>query len=95
VFVQRARVGLVAYDLAGNDDVAQRGFFNTLGCRRQLEVAIDHLAERFGIDVVKRADDLNKPTGVRFSPTLDYLDQNSAGRVWFGLHDGTCAASAG
>jgi len=68
-------IGLVAYDLIGNDDLAQRGLFNNLGRRRQLEVAIDHLTARFGIDVVKRADDLDKPTGVRLSPTLDYLDQ--------------------
>ena len=68
-------IGLVAYDLIGNDDLAQRGLFNTLGRRRQLEVAIDHLTARFGIDVVKRADDLDKPTRVRLSPTLDYLDQ--------------------
>jgi DNA polymerase-4 len=67
-------IGLVAYDLIGNDDLAQRGLFNSLGRRRQLEVAIDHLAERFGVNVVQRADDLDTSTGIRLSPTLDYLD---------------------
>ena len=68
-------IGLVAYDLVGNDDLAQPSLFNTLGRRRRLEVAIDHLAARYGIDVVKRADDLDRPAGIRLSPTLDYLDQ--------------------
>jgi DNA polymerase-4 len=67
-------IGLVAYDLIGRDDHTQPGLFNTLGRRRQLEVAVDRLAERFGINVVKRADDLDKPSGLRFAPTLDYLD---------------------
>ena len=38
-----------------------------------LEVAIDGLAERFGTNVVYRADDLNKPAGTRLAPTLDFL----------------------
>jgi DNA polymerase-4 len=68
-------VGLVAYDLVGSNDHAQPGLFNTLGRRRQLEVAIDHLAARFGVNVVQRAEDLDKPAGMRLAPTLDYLDQ--------------------
>ena len=66
-------IGLVAYDLVGRDDHAQPGLFNTLGRRRQLEVAVDRLAERFGINVVKRADDLDKPRASSAS-NLDYLD---------------------
>jgi hypothetical protein len=42
-----------------------------------LEVALDRLAERFGINVVQRAEDVGKPAGVRLAPNLDYLeDQN-------------------
>jgi hypothetical protein len=48
-------IGLVAYDLVGSDDLAQPGLFSTPSRRRQLEVAVDRLAERFGINVVKRA----------------------------------------
>jgi DNA polymerase-4 len=70
-------VGLVAYDLVGSDDLAQPDLFNTLGRRRQLEVAIDNLAARFGINVVKRADDLDDPTGKRLSATLDHLEDHS------------------
>jgi DNA polymerase IV len=70
-------IGLVAYDLVGSDDLAQPDLFNTLGRRRQLEVAIDRLAERFGINVVQRANDLDKPAGMRLAATLDHLeDQN-------------------
>jgi DNA polymerase IV len=56
-------IGLVAYDLVGSDDVAQPDLFNTLGRRRQLEVAIDRLADRFGINVVQRAEDLGESAG--------------------------------
>ena len=70
-------IGLVAYDLVGSADLAQPRLFNTLGRRRQLEVALDRLAERFGINVVQRAEELGKPAGVHLAPTLDYLeDQN-------------------
>ena len=70
-------VGLVAYDLIGSDDLAQPDLFNTLGRRRQLEVAIDNLAARFGLNVVKRADDLDDPMGKRLSATLDHLEDQS------------------
>jgi DNA polymerase-4 len=68
-------IGLVAYDLVGSNDHAQPRLFNYLGRRRQLEVAIDGLAERFGVNVVQRAEDLDKPEGMRLASTLDYLDQ--------------------
>jgi hypothetical protein len=43
-------------------------------------VAIDGLAERFGVNVVKRAEDLTKPAATPLAVTLDYLeDQTSAG----------------
>jgi DNA polymerase IV len=70
-------VGMVAYDLVGIDDLVQLDLFSTLARRRQLEVAIDGLAERFGINVVHRANDLNKPAGMRLAPTLDFLDDRT------------------
>ena len=70
-------IGLVAYDLVGSDDLAQPGLFNTLGRRRQLEVAVDRLAERFGINVVQRADDLDKPAAMSLAATLDHLDDQN------------------
>jgi DNA polymerase-4 len=70
-------VGLVAYDLVDRDDIAQPDLFNTIGRRRQLEVAIDNLTARFGINVVKRADDLDDPTGRDLSATLDHLEDQS------------------
>ena len=70
-------IGLVAYDLVGIDDVVQFDLFSTLARQRKLELAIDGLAERFGTNVVYRADDLNKPPGTRLVPTLDFLDDRA------------------
>ena len=70
-------IGLVAYDLAAADDVRQLDLFSTFARRRKLELAIDELAERFGIDVLYRADELNKPSGTRLAPTLDFLDDSA------------------
>jgi DNA polymerase-4 len=70
-------VGLVAYDLVRIDDLVQLDLFSTLARRRQLEVAIDGLAERFGATVVYRANDLNKPPGMRLAPILDFLDDST------------------
>jgi len=70
-------VGVVAYELVGIDDLVQLDLFSTLARRRQLEVAIDGLAERFGMNVVHRANDLNKPAGMRLAPTLDFLDDRT------------------
>ena len=64
---------MVAYDLVDIDDVVQLDLFSTLARQRKLEVAIDGLAERFGTNVVYRADDLNKSAGTRLAPTLDFL----------------------
>ena len=69
-------IGLVAYDLVGSDD-AQPGLFNSIGRRRQLEVAIDRLADRFGINVVQRAEDLGKSAGISLAATLDHLEDRS------------------
>jgi hypothetical protein len=70
-------IGLVAYDLVGIDDVVQLDLFSTLARQRKLELAIDGLAERFGTNVVYRADDLNRPSGTRLAPTLDFLDDRA------------------
>ena len=67
-------VGLVAYDLVDIDNLTQLDLFSAFARQRQLEVAIDGLAERFGTDVVCRADDLNKSPGMSVAPTLDFLD---------------------
>ena len=72
-------VGMVAYDLAGIDDRVQFDLFGTSARQRRLEVAIDELAERFGTDVVYRANNLTKPPGVRLAPTLDFLDDRTRG----------------
>jgi hypothetical protein len=68
---------MVAYDLVGTDDLVQPDLFSTLPRQRRLEVAIDELAERFGTNVVHRADDPNKPAGMRLAPTLDFLNDRT------------------
>jgi DNA polymerase-4 len=70
-------VGLVAYDLVGANDVMQLDLFSAFARQRKLELAIDGLAERFGTNVVYRADDLNKEPGMRLAPTLDFLDDRT------------------
>jgi len=72
-------VGMVAYDLVGINDRVQLDLFSTLAQQRRLEVAIDELAQRFGPDVVYRANELTQPTGVRLAPTLDFLDDRTRG----------------
>lgn len=67
-------VGMVAYDLVGVGEQRDADLFGGFARRRRLEVAIDALAERFGGNVVCRADDLGEPRGPNLSPTLDFLD---------------------
>lgn len=70
-------VGMVAYDIVGIDDWVQLDLFSTLARQRRLEVAIDELSERFGTDVVRRANDLIRPPAMRMAPTLDLLDHRT------------------
>jgi DNA polymerase-4 len=70
-------VGMVAYDLVSVDEMVQFDLFGGHARRRRLEVAIDALVERFGRDVVHRADDLASPRGTTLAPTLDFLDDRT------------------
>jgi DNA polymerase-4 len=70
-------VGMVAHDLVGIDDRVQLDLFSTHARQRRLEVAIDELAERFGPNVVYRANDFTQPPGVRLASTLDFLDDRA------------------
>ena len=69
-------VGMVAYDLAQAGGAAQAGLFDSLGRRRQLEVAIDALTARFGGNVVQRGEDLGAERGTTLTPNLDFLDDD-------------------
>jgi DNA polymerase-4 len=68
-------IGLVAYDLVEIDSLMQLHLFGTIARQRKLDFAIDGLADRYGIDVVYRADAL--PSGMRLAPTLDFLDDHT------------------
>jgi DNA polymerase-4 len=72
-------VGLAAYDIEKAGDEPQGDLFSqTVGDsgidgvrhRHDLEVAIDDLKEKFGADILKRADDLSR---TRQTPNLDFL----------------------
>jgi DNA polymerase IV len=65
-------VGMVAYDLVGIDDRVQLDLFSTSARQRRLDVAIDELVERFGPDVVHRANDLTQTPAMR-----DFLDDRT------------------
>ncbi len=43
--------------------------------RRRLETAMDMLSERFGAQVVRRAEDLAQPQRIDISVNLDFLDE--------------------
>jgi DNA polymerase-4 len=70
-------IGMVAYDLAGAGDLMQSGLFDSFARRRRLETAIDNLADRFGGNVVLRADDLAEPRGTTLAANLDFLDDGT------------------
>jgi DNA polymerase-4 len=72
-------VGLVVYDLVDINSLTQLNLFSAFARQRQLEVAIDGLAERFGTDVVYRANALDRPLGMRLAPTLDFLHDGCEG----------------
>ncbi|GBF25905.1 DNA polymerase IV [bacterium MnTg02] len=69
-------VGMAAYDLVKADDPVQLGLFQDRPKRRNLEEAIDRLAERFGNDVVRRAEDLCRPQAMQIDTNLDFLDED-------------------
>jgi DNA polymerase-4 len=70
-------VGMVAYDLVRIDDVVQLDLFSSLARHRRLELAIDELADRFGTNVVHRANDIAKASTIRLAATLDFLEDST------------------
>jgi DNA polymerase IV len=69
-------VGMTAYDLMQAGAPTQGGLFDDFGRRRQLEVALDTLAERFGGQAVQRGEELGA-RGNRLTPNLDFLDDDA------------------
>lgn len=63
-------IGLSAYDLAAKEHVAQSDLFSGGARDRRLETAIDKLIERFGPNILRRADDLGRQ---HQTPNLDFL----------------------
>ena len=68
-------VGLAAFDLAWRSEPLQMDIFED-GTRRNLELAIDSLVQRYGSGVVLRARDLGRHgTVMANGVNLDYLDE--------------------
>ena len=74
-------VGLAAFDLYWHQEPLQSDLFGD-GHQRELETTIDHLIDRFGKGVVKRANDLgDRGTVSDNGVNLDFLDYRDGERV--------------
>ena len=65
-------VGMTAFNLVAVDDTAQLDLFGSGVRRRRLETAIDELTQRFGPNILRRADDLSR---ARETPNLDFMQE--------------------
>lgn len=72
-------IGMAAHDLTETVELVQRDLFGALARQRCLEVAIDQLMERFGPEVVHRANEMTKSLGISSAPVLDFLDDGKPG----------------
>jgi DNA polymerase-4 len=69
-------VGVAAFDLAPAGETGQMDLFAAAPARsRGLEMAIDDLTGRYGVDVLRRAEDLQRGRRTRITPNLDFLDR--------------------
>lgn len=74
-------VGMAAFDLCWREDPQQFDLFASAG-QRKLETTMDHLAERFGKDMVLRARDLDGHGTISSNGVnLDFLDYADGERV--------------
>jgi len=65
-------VGMTAYDLVAVGETAQLDLFGSRARRRRLETAIDQLTQRFGPNILRRADDLGEAGE---TPNLDFMQE--------------------
>ena len=63
-------VGMAAYDLVAAEEIPQRDLFGRGVRRRRLETAVDELIQRFGSNILRRADDLSR---AHETPNLDFM----------------------
>jgi hypothetical protein len=63
---------MTAYDLVAVDEIAQLDLFGSGARRRRLETAIDELTQRYGPNILRRADDLSR---ARETPNLDFMHE--------------------
>lgn len=65
-------VGMTAYDLVAVDETTQLDLFGSGVRRRRLETAIDELTQRYGPNILRRADDLSR---ARETPNFDFMHE--------------------
>ena len=70
-------VGMAAYDLTSAADPAQHSLFGTQARQRSLEVAVDRLTERYGSDVIHRANALARSPVIGSWHDPDFLDERN------------------
>ncbi len=63
-------VGLTAFDLVSADKAPQLDLFGEGADKRRLDVAVDELKQRFGSNILKRADDMSR---LQEPPNLDLI----------------------
>ncbi len=69
-------IGMAAYDLRP-ERPEQLDLFVGDARRLRLERAMDAVAKRFGSKLVRRAEDLAMPHGMRMAPNLDFMDEGA------------------
>ena len=67
-------IGLAAFGLTSREDPQQLALLEGDDRQRRLETTLDRIADRFGDDVMHRADDLRQPLETRLSSDIDFLE---------------------
>jgi DNA polymerase-4 len=67
-------IGMAAFELSDGQYPQQMGLLGDNERQRRLETTLDDIAQRFGDDMMHRADDLGRPREPRLSADRDLLD---------------------
>ena len=67
-------IGMAAFELTDGHDPQQLGLLGDNERQRRLETTLDEIDQRFGDDMVHRADDLSHTREPRLSSDIDFLD---------------------
>ena len=68
-------VGMAAFDLTSRESPQQLALLGDSERQRRLEATLDAITQRFGDDMVHRADELRRTREPRLSSDIDFLDR--------------------